>query len=198
MRTSSLCPLPLLLLFGLTACDFGNSARAPADTALDTDTDTDTDVDSDTDTDADGDTDTDSDTDSDTDTDTDTDTDSDTDIDPNADDDGDGFTADVDCDDRDADVNPAAVETCDGKDNDCDGATDGVDLDVVGAVTYYRDSDSDGFGWDDDYIVSCSAPPSRVTTGGDCEDGDATIYPGATEVCEDTIDQDCDGSDAAC
>jgi hypothetical protein len=30
---------------------------------------------------------------------------------------------------------------------------------------------------------------------GDCDASDATINPGATEVCGDTIDQDCDGSD---
>ncbi len=41
------------------------------------------------------------------------------------DDDGDGFTADVDCDDDNAEVNPDAIEVVDGVDNDCDGYVDG-------------------------------------------------------------------------
>ena len=38
--------------------------------------------------------------------------------------DADGFTAATDCDDADAAVYPGAAETCDGVDNDCDGALD--------------------------------------------------------------------------
>ena len=33
---------------------------------------------------------------------------------------------------------------------------------------------------------------------GDCNDSDSTISPGAIEVCEDNIDQDCNGSDLIC
>ncbi len=33
---------------------------------------------------------------------------------------------------------------------------------------------------------------------GDCNDGNAAIFPGATEVCGDGIDQDCSGADLAC
>ena len=32
----------------------------------------------------------------------------------------------------------------------------------------------------------------------DCQDTDPTIYPGAPEICGDTVDQDCDGTDLKC
>ncbi len=38
--------------------------------------------------------------------------------------DGDGYRSGTDCDDADPTVHPGADETCDGKDNDCDGAID--------------------------------------------------------------------------
>jgi len=36
------------------------------------------------------------------------------------------------------------------------------------------------------------------TSDVDCDDHNATIYPGATEVCDDGIDQDCSGADLPC
>lgn len=42
--------------------------------------------------------------------------------------DGDGFTADIDCDDSDPTINPAAPEICDGKDNNCNGRVDQLDV----------------------------------------------------------------------
>ncbi|MEK7529613.1 MAG: putative metal-binding motif-containing protein, partial [Patescibacteria group bacterium] len=55
--------------------------------------------------------------------------------------DADGYTADVDCNDSDAAINPGAVEVCDNVDNDCSGVVD----DWL-QVKYYWDADGDGFG----------------------------------------------------
>jgi hypothetical protein len=51
--------------------------------------------------------------------------------------------------------------------------------------------DADGDGWGSD------SPTAGVAQGTDCEDGDATAYPGSheTETPGDGIDQDCDGDD---
>ncbi|MCD4694140.1 putative metal-binding motif-containing protein [bacterium] len=93
--------------------------------------------------------------------------------------DGDGYTAeDGDCNDGDANIYPGAYDVPDdGIDQDCSG------FDATGAVDPL-DIDDDGDGYSEN--------------GGDCNDNDANIYPGAIEICEDGIDQDCNGSDLSC
>ena len=103
-----------------------------------------------------------------------------------ADVDNDGFTVCNDCNDNDATVYPGAAEICDGKDNDCDGQTDeGFSL-----TTYYLDADADGYGNFVNSIQACSQPAGYATVSGDCNDNNAAINPGATEVC-DGIDNNC-------
>ncbi len=101
-----------------------------------------------------------------------------------------GWVADAtDCDDRDAGVNPDAAETCDGVDEDCDGAIDDGASDVT---TWYLDDDGDGYGDDAVTQSACEAPSRYVDQGGDCDDGDADVSPDGVEVCND-VDDDCDG-----
>ena len=100
---------------------------------------------------------------------------------------------DDDCDDEDGDVNPGATEICNNDvDDDCDELTDDADPSVTGQTTWYADSDGDGYGDDAVSIASCDQPAGYVSNEDDCDDADPTIYPGQTEVCNDT-DDDCDG-----
>ena len=91
-----------------------------------------------------------------------------------------------DCNDSDAAVHPGALETCDGVDNDCDGILD------EGCRSWYQDNDGDGYG-SSVSVESDTQPAGYVNVSGDCNDADPAINPGAVEICEDGIDNDCDG-----
>ena len=71
-----------------------------------------------------------------------------------------------------------------------------------GLISWYDDADGDGYGDDGVRYDGCAPPSGYVAQGGDCDDGDAAINPGAAERCSTAgIDDDCDGaadeSDAA-
>jgi len=61
-------------------------------------------------------------------------------------------------------------------------------------VTFYLDSDGDGFG-SGTGATGCEVPAGGAANDTDCDDGDPEAYPGATEVWYDGADQDCDGND---
>jgi hypothetical protein len=94
-----------------------------------------------------------------------------------------------DCADTDAAAHPGATETCDGRDEDCDGGPD----DGLNVFASYRDVDGDGYG--DSLIaqVDCRVPEGFTELGGDCADLAATAYPGGVEVA-DGLDNDCDAT----
>jgi hypothetical protein len=54
------------------------------------------------------------------------------------------------------------------------------------------DDDDSGTGDDDDSQPSDVDGDGVTVDEGDCDDGDATVYPGADEVCDDSVDNDCD------
>jgi hypothetical protein len=84
-------------------------------------------------------------------------------------------------------------------------ATGTVKNDVYGScsacclnLTYYVDADGDGQGAGSSVIL-CAVPNSGyATSGGDCNDNNASINATATEVCGNAIDENCDGIAATC
>lgn len=120
--------------------------------------------------------------------------------------DGDGYDQNdpvaPDCGDNDPLVNPGAPERCAsvGVDDDCDG-----DVDERGAIDgdlYYVDDDGDGYSISGaTQVLACADDVTLLTAAelvdlGDCDDADAKVYPGADEIPDDGIDQDCSFGDA--
>ena len=111
----------------------------------------------------------------------------------------DGYVSDAtDCDDADAAIHPSAEEVCDDADvdEDCDGLIDDEDDSVGedGRRLWHRDADGDGYGGAD-VLVACDVPGEGSwveADGSDCDDAEVTTHPGAEELCEDEVDNDCD------
>ncbi len=96
-----------------------------------------------------------------------------------------------DCDDTNSLVNPTRTETCNGRDDNCDGITDAADS--TGCGHFFKDSDGDGYGRSDDYRCLCAAQaPYSVSALGDCNDSNALVYPAAQERCNE-MDDNCNG-----
>jgi hypothetical protein len=107
------------------------------------------------------------------------------------------------CDDGDA---CTAGDVCGG--GTCAGTVpaevtgDGVDQDCDGGEVCWSDADDDGHAAETGATVAskdadCDDPfeASGSDPADDCDDGNPGAYPGATEIADDGVDQDCDGSD---
>ena len=85
-------------------------------------------------------------------------------------------------------------ESCDGKDNDCDGVVDPPD--AGGCVVFYLDLDGDDYGGGDEPTSQClckAQPPYSALLAGDCDDDNVAVNPGAVEDCGNSLDDDCNG-----
>ena len=83
-------------------------------------------------------------------------------------------------------------------DGDGDGWVDSEDCDPADAsvsmLSWYADSDADGYGDPDTVELSCTAPSGYVADDTDCDDTNALVSPAGTEVCDSAdVDEDCDG-----
>ncbi len=107
-----------------------------------------------------------------------------------------GYVSDnTDCNDNDPGIHPGTTEICgDAVDQDCD------DRDPICEMSiYYKDADEDGYS-DGTTLKAGTQPESYfqafelISISDDCDDSDANVNPGATEVCNDGIDNDCNGN----
>lgn len=97
----------------------------------------------------------------------------------------------LDCNDANVNINPNALEICNGLNDDCDGQTD----EGFPILDKFADLDGDGFG--DPFSIFSGAPtcqilPGFVTNADDCDDFDFNIFPGQVEACNG-LDDNCDG-----
>ena len=60
-------------------------------------------------------------------------------------------------------------------------------------AVFYKDADGDGYGNPALTVNGCTPPAGYVSDNGDCNDNNANIHPGAIEICDNHIDDNCNG-----
>ncbi|MCB9742660.1 MAG: FG-GAP repeat protein [Alphaproteobacteria bacterium] len=114
----------------------------------------------------------------------------DDDVDPSSylsfyqDQDGDGYGAD--------EVTAGGCEAPGGyvaEAGDCDDLNPSLNPETV----WYQDLDSDGFGATEFFTQACEQPDGYLADAGDCDDLDRAVNPDAIEVCNEGVDDNCDG-----
>ena len=120
-----------------------------------------------------------------------------------------------DCNDNAAGVHPGATElACNSIDDNCNGTVDenfvtgcndplacnysaaatcATGCDYT-AQTFYLDADNDTYGTNSTTETGCAPSAGYVLTGGDCNDNNVAVNPGATEVLCNGIDDNCNAT----
>ncbi|MDZ4697153.1 MAG: putative metal-binding motif-containing protein [Deltaproteobacteria bacterium] len=94
-----------------------------------------------------------------------------------------------DCNDANLEVSPTAKETCNQRDDDCNGQTD----EGLPEVTLFKDGDGDGYGKSGtEMMMGCGARFGWGVGDGDCNDLNRDVHPRAMELCNN-IDDNCSG-----
>lgn len=94
-----------------------------------------------------------------------------------------------DCDDSDSTIHPGAEDVCDGIDQNCDGE---LEMPELADLEWFFDADEDTFGAGEAKMF-CFPKEGFVPQEGDCEPLNPSAFPGADEIPENMIDDDCDG-----
>lgn len=81
----------------------------------------------------------------------------------------------------------SSTEEC--ADRNCDGQPD-----APGCRIFYKDNDNDGYGGDMIFISS-TKPEGYTENNNDCDDNNPNVNPGASEICNDGIDNNCNGGE---
>ncbi len=126
----------------------------------------------------------------------------------------------------DSDVDNDGIENWQDSDADGDGIEDGDEVAILGLaqtrstllfsatatavppylenaegcipVTWFLDSDNDSFGDITQPLDACDQPAGYVDNGADCDDASGNIFPGASEINCNGIDEDCNDVDDGC
>jgi len=78
--------------------------------------------------------------------------------------------------------------------NPATSTSNAITITVQSVLTFYRDLDGDSYG----NAVSgttqaCIVPTGYVTNNTDCDDNNASIHPGAADICDNGLDENCNG-----
>ena len=100
-------------------------------------------------------------------------------------------------------VNGCVIESCAPDFANCNGIDeDGCETPFSSLPYFYLDFDEDGYGDPNNFTQACEAPTGYVDNFEDCDDSNPDINPGVAEICDNSIDDDCDtfidGNDPDC